>query len=106
MSKISYCSLEEAWGTQSLDNFNKDNQQSKILLRDNYELLNKKSEEDRVNVITNMNLVERNEDKSYEKYRTNSDHTVIKPTSSNQKSYSPFKEQIDKKYLEDRLIQL
>jgi hypothetical protein len=86
MSKISYCSLEEAWGTQSLDNFNKNNETSKMLMRDNYELLNKKSEEDRDNVITNMNAVERNEAYSYDKYRTNNKNNV-KPSSIHQKQY-------------------
>jgi len=117
MSKISYCSLEEAWGTESLDRFNKENQTSKIAMRDNYELLNKKSIEDRNNVITNMNLVERNDSDNYDKYRINNENNV-KPGSlninkqqygyieSDKKEYIPFKENNDKKYLEDKLLYL
>lgn len=141
MSKISYCSLEEAWGTQPLDKFNKDNQSSKMLMRDNYELINKKSEETRNNLITDMNLVERNEANDYDKYRITNGNSVkgagisnnygilknsegdiknynnnnsgedIKKNNNNnsvldRNSYTPFKEQIDKKYLENKLLYL
>jgi len=95
MSKISYCSLEEAWGSsynKTNDNNVKDNSNSstnnsssitnssisnnnlkennnKIQIRNDekYNLLYKKSEEDYENVVNNMNTVERHNNNSSEK---------------------------------------
>jgi len=95
MSKISYCSLEEAWGSsynKTNDNNVKDNSNSstnnsssitnssisnnnlkennnKIQIRNDekYNLLYKKSEEDYENVVNNMNTVERRNNNSSEK---------------------------------------
>ena len=64
MSKISYCSLEEAWGSS----YNK-NKESDIGINtdqwpdDKYDLLTKTSEIERENVISNMNNIERNSSK-------------------------------------------
>jgi hypothetical protein len=94
MSKISYCSLEEAWGStyKSSNNQNTDNNyqietinkkendkkngdkcnnglyNEKIYSLNNddkYSLLYKKSEGDRKNVINNMNNIERHNSKKY-----------------------------------------
>jgi hypothetical protein len=95
MSKMSYCSLEEAWGTSFKE---KDDN-----LNNKYE----KIDNERLNVISNMNNIERNnncENNSiieYEKYRFNPENKVLK--NDVEKSYSPFKESIEKKYLQDKL---
>jgi len=86
MSKISYCSLEEAWGTSYTKNINDDtgtdtgtdtstntstnkdmeknintsNIQNNNILSDKFDYLNKTSNVERNNVIKNMNSVERN----------------------------------------------
>ena len=111
MSKISYCSLEEAWGLndppppQTNENnktdINKNNIESK------YDYLNENSKKERTELIKNMNNVERiptikNDSSSeFEKYRFNSSNNVTENDSS--KIYTPFNEAIEKKYLLDKL---
>ena len=96
MSKISYCSIEEAWGTPTFNNNN------------NTDDTKKKIEEiERKNVITNMNNVERNkscENNSlveYNKYRFNP--TNIVKNNDTKSDYTPFNESIEKKFLQDKL---
>lgn len=95
MSKISYCSLEEAWG----DSYKKmDNSKN--------EYLNKISELEREQIVDNMNKVERKENTNdnvieYNKYRLNPINKVEK--NDVQQDYTPFKESIEKKYLQDKL---
>jgi hypothetical protein len=131
MSKISYCSLEEAWGSSyklnnnennglnnvDLDNNNSNSKNNDKLYSlntdDKYSLLHKKSEEDRDNVINNMNNIERNNSKTenriieYNKYRLNSNNVVkespVKEESYALQKYMPFSESIERKYLEDKL---
>jgi hypothetical protein len=101
MSKISYCSLEEAWGTAYKDNNGQEQEKKKVSYVD------KNSQIERENVIQNMNNVERNsksENNSiveYNKYRLNSVNKVSDSDVS--KSYTPFNESIEKKYLQDKL---
>jgi hypothetical protein len=77
MSKISYCSLEEAWG----NSYKKEEEEVKITKVDKVE--------------NNNSMVE------YEKYRFN---PVNKVDNNNyEKTYSPFHESIEKKYLQDKL---
>jgi hypothetical protein len=103
MSKISYCSLEEAWGTTYpvIDNIKTDKEKNK------YDYLTLNSDIQRTEVITNMNKVERNDKKEnninleHEKYRFN---PINKVSNNNyDDSYTPFKESIEKKYLKDKL---
>ena len=95
MSKISYCSLEEAWGTSF--------KEKDVKLDNKYE----KTDNERINVISNMNNIERNnncENNSIiedDKYRFNPENKVLK--NNVEKSYSPFNESIEKKYLQDKL---
>jgi len=131
MSKISYCSLEEAWGpsfsnktiqdtneNNNKDTNNKDNNKennNKISIRndDKYNILYKKSEDDRDNVINNMNSIEKHNNNSekniieYNKYRLNSNNQVKNSNQLEEDSviqkYMPFSESIEKKYLEDKL---
>jgi hypothetical protein len=124
MSKISYCSLEEAWGASYTKNINDDistnkdinkdinknidNIQNNNVLNDKYDYLNKTSNTERNNVIKNMNSVERNktpENNSiveYNKYRFN---PVNKVNGNNNTdiTYTPFNESIEKKYLQDKI---
>ena len=94
MSKISYCSLEEAWGSSynktndnnlkensnssttnssninnSINNNNLKENNNKIQIRNDekYNLLYKKSAEDYDNVISNMNTIERHNNNNSEK---------------------------------------
>lgn len=96
MSKISYCSLEEAWGDAYIKD--SDNKQ---------ENLDKISEFERENIIKNMNNVERekkfenNNVNEYNAYRINPKNKV--ENNDPEKEYSPFQESIEKKYLEDKL---
>lgn len=93
MSKISYCSLEEAWGDAYKDK-DKDKEPNK--------------EKERENVISNMNNIERNPktnnnndiNSQYEKYRFNPTNNVIE---NDKQVYTPFNETIEKKYLQDKL---
>ena len=96
MSKISYCSLEEAWGdsfnrkdrineldnknstiNNNINNDNKNKTNNKLYDRSKYDKLLDDSEDDRSNIISNMNNIERNgkpENNSlveYNKYRFN-----------------------------------
>ena len=96
MSKISYCYIEEAWGTPTFNNNN------------NTDDTKKKIEEiERKNVITNMNNVERNkscENNSlveYNKYRFNPTNVV--KNNDTKSDYTPFNESIEKKFLQDKL---
>jgi hypothetical protein len=111
MSKISYCSLEEAWGNsfaksneQSINNVQ--NNQDKNINK-NLNRLTEKSENDREIVISNMNNIERNprtENNSivqYQKYRFNSTNNV---SNNDQQLYSPFNESLERKYLQDKLL--
>ena len=113
MSKISYCSLEEAWGEaykKNDENFNNDiNKIDNIPDKNSgkYDYLNKMSQIERETVIDNMNKVERNtspENNSiveYNKYRLNPVNKVNK--NDYDQNYTPFKESIEKKYLQDKL---
>jgi hypothetical protein len=98
MSKINYCSLDEAWGDnknstivseenpKTQKNINND----KIYGRTNYDYLNENSKINRNNLIQNMNKIERN---------IKSENNEINEV----KQYMPFQESIDKKTLEDKL---
>jgi len=108
MSKISYCSLEEAWGEaykKNDENLIENNSKEKN--SEKYDYLNKMSQIERETIIDNMNKVERNttpENNSiveYNKYRFNSDNKVTKNDKS--ENYTPFNESIEKKYLQDKL---
>ena len=128
MSKISYCSLEEAWGksyTENNDNNNNDNnnlnkyinntnstptinnQINNKIFNNKFDKLDKKGEEDRDIIISNMNLIERNKKPEnntlveYDKYRFNPQNSINK--NSYEKEYTPFQESIEKKYLQDKL---
>ena len=84
MSKISYCSLEEAWGdSYKTKNNNAENNQKETVPK---EIVHKE-------IVNNM--VE------YEKYRFNPINKVN--NNNNEKVYSPFNESIEKKYLQDKI---
>ena len=117
MSKISYCSLEEAWGesynkknndSSNLENENNNSSNNTITNRNKYDTLNKESQVERENVITNMNSIERNKKPennsivSYDKYRFNSENKVNSKSYEN--NYTPFQESLEKKYLQDKLL--
>lgn len=102
MSKISYCSLEEAWGNSySIKDENKDKEKNK------YDYLNINSDIQRTDVIKNMNNIERNNSTEnnlnieYQKYRFNPINSVSNNNYDN--NYTPFKESVEKKYLQDKL---
>ena len=122
MSKISYCSLEEAWGdsynnkinnNNNNNNFKNNNLENNNLEKcdDKYIQLNKTSDSDRLNVIKNMNNVERHQTSErnslsdnideYNRYRFNNNNKVDNNDTS--KNYTPFNESIEKKYLQDKL---
>ena len=153
MSKITYCSLEEAWGnsfnrnqqntvknsqenTDMNQRFNKkentlyDSQEKslqnlpqntlqiqqqnnqKIYDRNKYNKLIEDSEENRTELINNMNKIERNylsENNNqtslveYNKYRINPKNQVKEYY---EPQYTPFQDNIDKKYLQDKLSYL
>jgi len=98
MSKISYCSLEEAWGSSFKEKDDK--------IDNKYE----KMDSERIDVISNMNKIERNKTKEnnsiieYEKYRFNPENKVV--NNDNEQKYTPFNESIEKKYLQDKLSYL
>ncbi len=115
MSKISYCSLEEAWGESfkknnddNNNNNNKNNNNNIITNRNKYDTLNKESIIERENVISNMNNIERNKKPenntivNYDKYRFNPENKVN--SKSNEINYTPFEESLEKKYLKDKLL--
>ena len=82
-------------------------------LEENKKLLenDKRQNEQSMKVLKDMNNVERNKipenniNDDYNKYRFNSVNTV-NSLYENNKEYSPFKDDLDKKYLQDKLIQL
>lgn len=126
MSKISYCSLEEAWGNsinknQDIDNKNTDKKEktkdydeeinsyrSKSQME--YESL-KEDNEKMKKILNTMNFVERNKtpenniNEEYNKYRFNSVNKVngLYQDSNN---YKPFEEDLEKKSLQDRFVEL
>jgi len=121
MSKISYCTLEEAFGdsynklnnnNNNFNNFKNDNLENNNSEKcdEKYIQLNKTSDSDRLNVIKNMNNVERHQTSErnslsdnideYNRYRFNNNKVDKNDTS---KSYNPFNESIEKKYLQDKL---
>lgn len=122
MSRISYCSLEEAWGDSfnRKDRMNQTDKKStinnKIYDRSKYDKLLDDSEDDRKNIISNMNNIERNSKPEnnnslveYNKYRFNPYNNVKENDSNYNKninndiSYTPYKESIEKKYLQDKI---
>ena len=114
MSRITYCSLEEAWGDNYIKKENpppekasRDNVNNQIY-KNKYDLLDEKSNNDRNEVINNKNNIERNiknnnvKTEDYNKYRNNPDNIVKKNDYEN--SYTPYKESIEKKALQDKLL--
>jgi len=118
LSKISYCSLEEAFAGSYNDNkinnnnnFNNLENNNLEKCDDKYIKLNKISDSDRLNVIKNMNNVERHSSSErnslsdnideYNRYRFNNNNKVDNNDIS--KNYTPFNESIEKKYLQDKL---
>ena len=133
MSKISYSSLEEVWGS-SFNNVNNTNNNpngvndnvNEIItnpsnngklninkMEENKKLLenDKRQKEQTQKVLKDMNNIERNKipenniNDDYNKYRFNSVNQV-NSLYENKDDYSPFKDDLDKKYLQDKLIQL
>ena len=129
MSKISYCSLEEAWGpsvNKNLENKNKSehnnsekNKNNKDFeeintldskVKDDYEIL-KKDNEDLKKMLNTMNYIERNKspenniNENYNKYRFNPINKVNSLYSRGD-DYKPFEDDIEKKSLQDRFIAL
>ena len=130
MSKISYSSLEEVWGNSfnnvnnnndnNVNNVNKiitnpdnDNKLIKNKLEENKKLLenDKRQNEQTQKVLKDMNNIERNKvpenniNDDYNRYRFNPVNQVNSLYESKD-DYSPFKDDIDKKFLQDKLIQL
>jgi len=133
MSKISYSSLEEVWGNSfnnvnnnndnnvnNVNNVNKiitnpdnDNKLSINKLEENKKLLenDKRQNEQTQKVLKDMNNIERNKvpenniNDDYNRYRFNPVNQVNSLYESKD-DYSPFKDDIDKKFLQDKLIQL
>ena len=130
MSKISYSSLEEVWGNSfnnvndssanvndNINNMNKNintnNELNINKLEENKKLLenDKRQNEQTEKVLKDMNNVERNKipenniNDDYNKYRFNPVNQVNSLYEDN-KEYSPFKDDLDKKFLQDKLIQL
>ena len=114
MSRVTYCSLEEAWGDNYIKKENlppekasKDNVNTQIY-KNKYDLLNEKSESVRNEVIDNMNNVERNAKNNnvkmddFNKYRNNPDNIVKK--NDYETPYTPYKESFEKKALQDKLL--
>ena len=136
MSKISYSSLEEVWGNSFNNNVNNNvntnnnndvnNNLNKVIsnnsnnnsldisqLEENKKLLenNKRQNEQTQKVLKDMNNIERNKlpenniNDDYNKYRFNPLNQVNSLYES-KNDYSPFKDDIDKKYLQDKIIQI
>jgi hypothetical protein len=114
MSRVTYCSLEEAWGDNYIKKENpppekasKDNVNTQIY-KNKYDLLNEKSDSVRNEVIDNMNNVERSaknnniKTEDYNKYRNNPDNIVKK--NDYETPYTPYKESFEKKALQDKLL--
>ena len=132
MSRITYCSLEEAWGKsfdrneQQPPNKNNENRNSsqpyyqqtknndKIYERNKYDKLIQDSDDNRRDVINNMNKIERNylSDNSknslveYNKYRFNKNNNVKEADYNNDVQYTPFQDSLEKKYLQDKILHL
>jgi hypothetical protein len=126
MSKISYCSLEEAWGNsinknQDIDNKNTEKKEKpkdydeevnsyKSKSQMDYEYL-KEDNEKMKKILNTMNFVERNKtpenniNDEYNKYRFNSVNKVngLYQDSNN---YKPFENDLEKKSLQDRFVEL
>lgn len=130
MSKISYCSLEEAWGSSI--NKNQDINDKKTDKNENKNKINKDYDED-INIyksktqmdyeslkednekmkkiLDTMNYVERtkipenNINEEYNKYRFNSLNKVNGLYEDN-KDYKPFHDDLEKKSLQDRFVEL
>lgn len=131
MSKISYCSLEEAWGpsinkntennvknidknTNKNDDSNKDYEEVnsfKSKSQNDFELL-KKDNESMKKILNTMNFVERNKspenniNEDYNKYRFNPINKVNSLYDDNDKEYKPFSDEIEKKSLQDKFVEL
>lgn len=131
MSKISYCSLEEAWGpsinkniennikntdknTNKNDESNKDYEEVnsfKSKSQSDFELL-KKDNENMKKILNTMNFVERNKspenniNEDYNKYRFNPINKVNSLYNDNEKEYKPFNDDIEKKSLQDKFVEL
>lgn len=128
MSKISYCSLEEAWGTSLNKKEDKDHKIKEKIEKNNnnekdYEELNafksksqmdyeslKEDNEKMKKILNTMNLIERNKtpenniNDDYNKYRFNPVNQVNGLYNNN--DYKPFQDDIEKKSLQDRFVEL
>jgi len=130
MSKISYCSLEEAWGpsinkNQDKEDKNQEKVQETRKIQDkdyeettsfksktqlDYENL-KKDNEDMKKMLNTMNYIERNKapenniNEDYNKYRFNPINKV-NGLYENTKDYTPFQNDIEKKSLQDKFVEL
>ena len=130
MSKISYCSLEEAWGPNIDKNQDKqekikekEKEQKNIKEKDyeennsfrsqsqtDYENL-KKDNESMKNILNTMNYIERNKtpenniNEEYNKYRFNPINKV-NGLYNDDKDYKPFNDDVEQKSLQDRFVQL
>lgn len=128
MSKISYCSLEEAWGPsinknveKDKDNNTKKNEENKkdyeeinsfkSKSQNDYELL-KEDNENMKKILNTMNLIERNKspenniNEDYNKYRFNPINKVNSLYGDDKNDYKPFQDDIEKKSLQDKFIEL
>ena len=128
MSKISYCSLEEAWGPSISKNVEKDKDNNtkkkeenkkdyeeinsfKSKSQNDYELL-KEDNENMKKILNTMNLIERNKspenniNEDYNKYRFNPINKVNSLYSTDKNDYKPFQDDIEKKSLQDKFIEL
>lgn len=129
MSKISYCSLEEAWGTSINKNQEKEYKNKEKVHENNkkekdYEENNsfrsqtqmdfeslKKDNENMKKMLNMMNLIERNKtpenniNEEYNKYRFNPINKV-NGLYTDDKDYKPFQDDIEKKSLQDKFVEL
>lgn len=144
MSKISYCSLEEAWGTSINKNeesrnkhdkpkeikinnkkneekeYNEDNEDIdninlyKTKSQMNFETM-KKDNETMKKMLNTMNYIERNKmpenniNKDYNEYRfnpVNKVNSLYSDTNTSTQEYKPFQEDIEKKSLQNKFIEL
>lgn len=129
MSKISYCSLEEAWGTSINKNQEKEDKNKEKVHENNkkekdYEENNsfrsqtqmdfeslKKDNENMKKMLNMMNLIERNKtpenniNEEYNKYRFNPINKV-NGLYTDDKDYKPFQDDIEKKSLQDKFVEL
>jgi hypothetical protein len=130
MSKISYCSLEEAWGPNIDKNQDKQEkikekvQEQKNIKEKDYEENNsfrsqsqtdyenlKKDNESMKKILNTMNYIERNKtpenniNEEYNKYRFNPINKV-NGLYNDDKDYKPFNDDVEQKSLQDRFVQL